>query len=141
MNDKYELLLDEFVEISGTKLFRIKAKAPFSAVSSGERGGFIESEKNLAQVGDAWVFGDARVLGNAEVRQSSDILVIGPVGSRDAYFTVTISNEMAEVGCFHGSLDELEAAAKEKGRQDYLDLLPGIRAIVARRKHERKECM
>ena len=147
MNDKYELLLDEFVEIFGTKLFRIKAKAPFSAVSSGKRGGFIESEKNLAQVGDAWVsgdakvFGNARVSGNAEVRQSSDILVIGPVGSRDAYFTVTISNEMAAVGCFHGSLDELEAAAKEKGRQDYLDLLPGIRAIVARRKHERKECM
>jgi len=27
----------------------------------------------------------------------------------------------------------LEKAAKERDRQDYLDLLPGIRAIVSRR--------
>jgi len=35
-------------------------------------------------------------------------------------------------------LDELEAAAKANERQDYLDLLPGIRAIVARRKAAKK---
>ena len=58
------------------------------------------------------------------------------MGSRNDYLTVTISNEKVRIGCFIGSLDELEAAARVKGRQDYLDLLPGIRAIVARRRGE-----
>jgi hypothetical protein len=77
------------------------------------------------------VSGDAKVSGNA------DILVTGPIGSRNVYLTVTISNEKATTGCFYGSLDDLEKAATENKRQDYLDLLPGIRAIVARRQAKR----
>jgi hypothetical protein len=60
--------------------------------------------------------------------------VIGPVGSRDAFLTIIVPSGKATTGCFSGSLDELEEAAKKNERQDYLDLLPGIRAIVARRK-------
>ena len=134
MNQKYELLLDEFIEILGTKLFRIRAKASIMFVAAGEKGGYIESERNLGATGNAWVSGNARVSGDAEVKKSSDILVIGPVGSRDDFLTISISNEKVKIGCFTGTLDELEAAAKEKGRQDYLDLLPGIKALVARRR-------
>jgi hypothetical protein len=95
--------------------------------------------------GDAWVFGGARVFGDAEVSggarvfgdawvsKRQDLLVIGPVGSRNAHFTVIIPSGKVKVGCFEGTLDDLEAAATEAQRQDYLDLLPGIRAIVARR--------
>ena len=127
MNDKYELIAEDFVEVLGRRLFRIRSKKTFSRVAIGDKGGFVESERNLSPYGNAWVSGDA------SVSKPTDILVIGPVGSRSAYFTVIVPSGKVKVGCFEGSLDDLEKAAKERDRQDYLDLLPGIRAIVSRR--------
>jgi len=51
------------------KLRRIRALVAISALSvvPGELGGYIESEKNLDQAGDAGVSGNARVYGNARV--------------------------------------------------------------------------
>ena len=63
---KYELTA-EFIEKWGKKLFRIKALISFGSVEAGELGGYVEKEDNLAQDGDAWVYGNARVYGNAEV--------------------------------------------------------------------------
>ncbi|WP_205123808.1 hypothetical protein [Bacteroides stercoris] len=67
MNKKFELLLDDTIEVFGRKLFRIKAKINFGSVKVGEIGGYIEKEENLSEHGDAWVCGDARVYGNALV--------------------------------------------------------------------------
>ena len=64
---KYEILKDEFIEFDGRKLYRIKALKDFRDVRKGTVGGYIESEQNLSQEGDAWVCGDARVSGNAWV--------------------------------------------------------------------------
>ena len=64
MNKKYELVLDDTIELFGRKLFRIRAKISFGVVKEGELGGYIESEKNLSHSGNAWVSGDARVCGN-----------------------------------------------------------------------------
>lgn len=78
---KYEILKDEFIEFDGRKLYRIKALKDFSNVQEGETGGYIESEQNLSQEGDAWVSGNARVYGNAWVygnaRISGDTWVYG----------------------------------------------------------------
>ena len=63
---KYELTA-EFIEKWGKKLFRIKALISFGSVEVGELGGYVEKEDNLAQTGNAWVYGDARVYGNARV--------------------------------------------------------------------------
>ena len=66
---KYELT-DEFIEHwSGKKLYRIRALVTFGSVVVGQLGGFVESEKNLDQslLGNAWVFDDAQVSGNAQV--------------------------------------------------------------------------
>nr|DAR01110.1 MAG TPA: Putative transferase, nesg, ydcK, Structural Genomics.38A [Caudoviricetes sp.] len=63
---KYELTA-EFIEKWGKKLFRIKALISFGSVEAGELGGYVEKEDNLAQDGDAWVYGDARVYGDAWV--------------------------------------------------------------------------
>jgi len=133
MNDKYELIAEDFVEVLGRRLFRIRSKKTFSRVAIGDKGGFVESERNLSPYGNAWVSEDAWVSGDASVSKPTDILVIGPVGSRSAYFSVIVPSGKVKVGCFEGSLDDLEKAAKERDRQDYLDLLPGIRAIVSRR--------
>ena len=64
---KYEILKDEFIELDGRKLYRIKALKDFLNVRKGTVGGYIESEQNLSQEGDAWVYGDAWVCGDARV--------------------------------------------------------------------------
>ncbi len=65
---KYELT-DEFIEHwSGKKLYRIKALIDFGLVVAGSLGGFVESENNLDHNGNAWVYGNARV-----VRQRSGV--------------------------------------------------------------------
>ena len=81
MPDKKFKLTKETKDWFGTTLHRIKALRAFGAVAKGELGGFVEAEKNLAQDGDAWVYGNARVSGNARVygdaRVSGDALVYG----------------------------------------------------------------
>ena len=63
---KFELTND-VIEIDGITLHRIKALKDFSDVKSGDFGGWIEKEENLSQMGDAWVYSNAKVYGNAKV--------------------------------------------------------------------------
>ena len=63
---KYELTSETKI-VFGHILYRIKALSSFGCVSAGDLGGFLESEKNLSQNGNAWVSGNAEVDGNAEV--------------------------------------------------------------------------
>ena len=78
---KFKLTSEFIVDISGVKLFRIKALIEFGNVKAGDLGGYIEKEENLSHMGNAWVsgnaqvFGDARVFGNAWV--SGDAWVSG----------------------------------------------------------------
>src|SRR3990167_9376264 len=86
---KYKLLPENKIEIYEKTLYQIQAYektlyqiqaiVSFGSVLDGELGGYIETEKNLSQEnnawvydgawvsGDAWVYGDARVYGNAWV--------------------------------------------------------------------------
>lgn len=137
---KYELTRETKV-INGVELHRIKALESFGNIKEGELGGWIESEKNLSQYGDAWVgenakvygnatvrgnaiicgdatvfgnaevFGNAKVFGNAEVRGKEDFIVFKNWWSSGRYFTWTRSNNKWEVGCFYGSGEELIAKA------------------------------
>ena len=73
---KFELTAESKINIFGKKLFRIKALISFGDVEEGETGGWIEKEENLEQSsGDAWVYGNAEVSGNARV--SGDARVYG----------------------------------------------------------------
>lgn len=105
---KYELLVDDTITFFGVQLFRIKALISFSGIGKGELGGYIASEENLSQSGNAEVSGDARVSGNA------DYIVFKNTWSSGRYFTYTKSNKMWRVGCFYGSGAELvEKAYKD----------------------------
>lgn len=64
---KFKLTSEFIVDISGVKLFRIKALIEFGNVKAGDLGGYIEKEENLSHMGDAWVSDDARISGNAQV--------------------------------------------------------------------------
>ena len=61
---KYKLTNNK-KEWGGITLFQIEATTSFGTVAKGELGGWVEKEANLEQSGDAWVFGDARVSGDA----------------------------------------------------------------------------
>ena len=63
---KYRLT-EESIDYCGHTLHRIQALRDFGDVKVGELGGFVESEDNLSQYGDAWVANNAKVYDNAKV--------------------------------------------------------------------------
>ena len=119
MSKKYELVVDDTIAFWGWKLFRIRALISFGSVDAGELGGYIYTEDNLSQKGDAWVSGnaevsgDAWVSGNAEVSGDAkvsdfeDVIVFKNHWSSGRHFTYTKSNKMWRVGCFYGTGQEL----------------------------------
>ena len=64
-----------YFEIDGEAvlLYRIRALRDFANVKAGDQGGYIEKEENLSQDGDAWIYDDARVCGNARVCGSAKV--------------------------------------------------------------------
>lgn len=109
---KYELV-GEF-EFFDKKFFQVKALIAFGNVYAGELGGYIEKEENLDQSGDAWVYGDARVSGNAE------IMWISKIGSRFATLTIfkTRDGFNLATGCFFGTFDEFKKQVSLKNAND-----------------------
>lgn len=69
---KYELTL-ETLQFAGHTLHRIKALKDFGVFTAGELGGWIESEENLSQADNAWVYGDAKAYANAKVYGNAEI--------------------------------------------------------------------
>ena len=55
-------------------LHRVIATRNFSDVTIGDRGGWVESERNLSQEGDAWIYDDSAVFSDAVV--SGDAVVM-----------------------------------------------------------------
>ena len=129
---KFEFTGETKTLLDGTVLHRIEALVRIEfgcmAVEIGELGGWIEKENNLSHDGNAWVFrnakvygnarvcGDARVCGNAEVFRMEHYLVMGPIGSRNAFTTFFRTKERnikVVCGCFFGTIDEFLAKVKQ----------------------------
>lgn len=70
---RYTLLEDDFIEINGVTLYRVQALIdnPFHTVTTGDKGGYIQSLENLAMNGSAWVADDALVYGQAHVSENA----------------------------------------------------------------------
>ena len=62
MEKKYELIPSD-----KEGLYRIKALKDFYDVKKGDIGGYIQSENNLSQLDDCWIYDDAKVYDNAFV--------------------------------------------------------------------------
>ena len=58
---------EETINVDGRTLYRIEALKDFNDVKKGDKGGFIEDEKNLSQSDDCWIYGNAKVFGNVQV--------------------------------------------------------------------------
>ena len=131
METKKYKLTEETINVNGFILHRIEALKDFSDVKKGDKGGFVEKERNLSQYNDCWIYenamvysnaricGDAVVCGSAEVHGSAricgdavvcantDYIVFKNWWSSGRCFTWTRSNNMWRVGCFYGTGKEL----------------------------------
>lgn len=145
---KFKLTSEFIVDISGVKLFRIKALIEFGNVKAGDLGGYIEKEENLSHMGDAWVSGNAQVSGDAQVfgdaRVSGDAQVSGDArvfGDKDyayahgfgscnrttTFFRLKDGDVGVRCGCFYGTLAQFrdnvcETHGETKKAQEYLML-------------------
>lgn len=82
---KYELT-SETLQFAGHTLHRIKALRDFGVFKAGELGGWIESEENLSQADNAWVYGDAKAYANAKVYGNAEIFGDARVGENAELF-------------------------------------------------------
>ena len=106
---KFELT-SEFVTFLGKKLFRIKALISFGNVKEGELGGYVEKEENLSNDGDAWVYGDAEVSGDADY---ATVHGFGSEYRTTTFFRTKAGDIGVRCGCFYGTLEEFRAKVKE----------------------------
>ena len=67
MEEKKYKLTEESIKFNGKTLYRIESLRDFGTIKKGDKGGFIESERNLSHEGHAWVSDNAKVFGNARV--------------------------------------------------------------------------
>lgn len=133
---KFKLTSEFIVDISGVKLFRIKALIEFGNVKAGDLGGYIEKEENLSHMGDAWIYGDAQISGNAQVfgdaRVSGDkdyayAHGFGSCNRTTTFFRLKDGDVGVRCGCFYGTLAQFrdkvcETHGETKKAQEYLML-------------------
>jgi hypothetical protein len=61
--------------VNGKTLFQIEALKDFDGIFKGMAGGFVESEANLSQEGNCWIFGGVKIHGDAAL--SGNIKIAG----------------------------------------------------------------
>ena len=131
---KKYILTDEKKDFLGTTLYRIQAVRSFGNVKEGEKGGWIEKEKNLSHDGNCWisgtawvfdnaracgdarVFGDARIFSSAVVEKTQDFICFSSIGSRfdSATFYKNKNNGISVCcGCFSGTIEEFQKRVTE----------------------------
>ena len=118
---KFELTSETKINIFGKKLFRIKALISFADVEAGETGGWVEKEGNVNQSGNAWVYGDAKVSGNADY---TTIHGFGAQFRTTTFFRCKDKKVRVACGCFFGTIPEFREQVKNtrKGKiaEEYL---------------------
>lgn len=72
MEKKYKLTR-EFIIYEDIILYRIQALKSFGKVKKEQKGGFVESEKNLSHLGNCWVFDNARIYNEAIVLDDAEV--------------------------------------------------------------------
>ena len=93
--------------VAGITLRQIVCVTAFLSVSVGDVGGWLESESNLSQSGNAWVSGNARVSGNAKA--TSKVLTIS-----SNHYHVTITDNHIKIGCKQLTIKQWSKISRKK---------------------------
>ena len=98
---KYELT-DETINYDGHILHRIIAVTSFNDVYAGRLGGFIEYVDNLSDLGNCWVYCDAKVYGKARILEDAQIRDFAEVkyDGKITYEVATFALDLLEVDKF-----------------------------------------
>lgn len=102
MGKKYEILRENaqlLKQFGSITVYRIRALKDFADVKAGDLGGWIESEDNLGQEGDCWVYDDSIAMHHAKVRDNARIREQAIVAN---YAYVYDSATIEERGCVCG---------------------------------------
>ena len=141
MNAKYEFTGETKI-VFGVTLKQIRALISFGVVAKGNVGGWIAEEKNLATAGDAWIYGDAQISGDA------DFFLLGPIGSRRDHLCIHADAKIGirfTTGCFTGTEDEFKKAIEEAhgdnehGKTYGAAISLGLMIVKSRKETETKE--
>lgn len=97
MDKKYELTDTSIRLDDKTTLYRIRALKDFNNVEKGTFGGFVESEDNLSQEGDCWIYDNAKVYGNAKVSNDARVEDESCVFGNARVFGDAVVSNMAKV--------------------------------------------
>lgn len=73
MNNKYEILENDYIIKNGIKFNRIRALKNFGDVRAGDLGGYIQREYNLSQEGNSWIYDKSIVYQHAKVSDNAKI--------------------------------------------------------------------
>ncbi len=96
--DKYEILPARNKSMTTSNgLYRIRALRDFADVKKGQEGGFVQSEANLSQKGDCWLYsgnchGNAQISGNAKVKNSEIYGNAQVSGNAEVFFSYVSGN-------------------------------------------------
>ena len=109
MDRHFKLTNETKVNAFGVTLFRIECTLDCKWANVGDKGGWVEKEKNI-QGNSAWVSG------SAVVRDSADYCSFQSFGSRrgtTTAFREKYGGVRVRCGCFSGSVAEFENAVQE----------------------------
>ena len=121
-NAKYRIDYAQKIEEFGRTLYRIVALANFKNVTTGDQGGYIESERNLSQYDSAWVYDNARIFGNARVHGNARVYGNAKAAKfcatvRTSKYHCTISDTHIAIGCKNYTFSEWENFTEEEIRK------------------------
>ena len=89
--------------------------------------------------GNARVYGDVMVYGNAEIKKRTHLLEISFIGSRDdvtTFFRTKNKGIFVECGCFKGNIDEFEKQVQEVHGDDKHGRVYALAIAMAREQIE-----
>ncbi len=70
---KFRILEHTKIEFNGHIIYRIEATKDFGDVKAGDLGGYVETEGNLSDEGDCWIYDDAIVCDCAKVKDNAKV--------------------------------------------------------------------
>lgn len=73
MEQKYQIRYDLYKRLYGRMLYRIQALKSFNDVKEGELGGYVGSEKNLSHGGNCWIYDEACVFDEAQIKDNARV--------------------------------------------------------------------
>lgn len=93
---KYELVPLN-VDHNGKWLYRIRALKDFADVKKGDFGGYVETEDNLDQFGDCWIYDEGKVTDTAWVGNNARVYDFGTVEDNARVLDDAVVREYASV--------------------------------------------